>query len=100
MSVTQAGKINGIPIPGGITKPQTYENGKALYGGLNDLRMGTCDQRERCKTCDCTFSGGGTGKMNDCPGHFGHIELASPMFHKGWFDTVRSSREGGHCVRR
>ena len=30
----------------------------------------------RCLTC--------TGTMNECPGHFGHIELAKPVYHIGF----------------
>jgi DNA-directed RNA polymerase II subunit RPB1 len=31
--------------------------------------------------------------MNDCPGHFGHIELAKPVFHVGFFNkTLRVLR--------
>ena len=31
--------------------------------------------------------------MNDCPGHFGHIELARPVFHVGFFNkTLRILR--------
>lgn len=25
-----------------------------------------------------------TGNMTECPGHFGHIELAKPVFHVGF----------------
>ena len=28
------------------------------------------------------------GNMTDCPGHFGHIELAKPMYHIGFLPTV------------
>lgn len=28
--------------------------------------------------------------MADCPGHFGHLELAKPMFHIGFMKTVLS----------
>ena len=41
----------------------------------------------RCRTCDCEYTGSST-KMNDCPGHFGHIELARPVYHVGYIDTV------------
>ena len=41
--------------------------------------MGTCDTRERCKTCDCSYSGGGKA-ADDCPGHFGHIEFGTPLY--------------------
>jgi DNA-directed RNA polymerase II subunit RPB1 len=27
--------------------------------------------------------------MIDCPGHFGHIELARPLYHVGLIDSVR-----------
>jgi DNA-directed RNA polymerase II subunit RPB1 len=29
------------------------------------------------------------GGQVDCPGHFGHIELARPVFHVGLIDYVR-----------
>lgn len=37
--------------------------------------------------CIGTYSGSG-GKVNDCPGHFGHIELARPMYHMGFIKEV------------
>jgi len=43
--------------------------------GLSDTRLGTIDRSTRCGTCD--------ENMTDCPGHFGHIELAVPVFHVG-----------------
>ena len=43
--------------------------------GLADPRLGTIDRSMRCGTCD--------ENMTDCPGHFGHIELAVPVFHVG-----------------
>ena len=43
------------------------------------------DRFSRCQTC--------AGNMNDCPGHFGHIELAKPVFHIGFFNkTLRILR--------
>ena len=44
-------------------------------GGLNDPKLGTIDRSFRCETCD--------DDQNSCPGHFGHIELAAPVFHVG-----------------
>eukprot|EP00639_Heterosigma_akashiwo_P032026 CAMPEP_0194731502 /NCGR_PEP_ID=MMETSP0296-20130528/57539_1 /TAXON_ID=39354 /ORGANISM="Heterosigma akashiwo, Strain CCMP2393" /LENGTH=157 /DNA_ID=CAMNT_0039639033 /DNA_START=82 /DNA_END=551 /DNA_ORIENTATION=- len=89
MSVTQRVNINGNEIKSGIYRYETYSNGQPVYGGPNDPRMGTFDFRARCKTCDCSYSGGGGGvSINDCPGHFGHIELARPVFHMGFLDTV------------
>ncbi len=48
---------------------------KAKTGGLMDPKMGTIDRNFKCQTC-------GEG-MSECPGHFGHIELARPVFHPG-----------------
>lgn len=51
------------------------ENGNPRRGGLMDPLMGTIDRGSKCETC-------GEG-MAECPGHFGHIELARPVFHAG-----------------
>jgi len=60
-----------------INNPRSFEdNGTPTEGGINDLRMGTTDKRLRCATCKCNF--------NDCPGHFGYIHLAKPVFHVGF----------------
>ena len=40
-----------------------------------DPRMGTIDRNFKCQTC-------GEG-MSECPGHFGHVELARPVYHPG-----------------
>lgn len=48
---------------------------KPKLGGLMDPRLGTIDRNFKCQTC-------GEG-MSECPGHFGHIELARPVFHPG-----------------
>ena len=44
-------------------------------GGLSDPRLGTIDRNFKCATC-------GEG-MTECPGHFGHIELARAVYHNG-----------------
>jgi DNA-directed RNA polymerase II subunit RPB1 len=43
--------------------------------GLNDPKLGSIDRAYRCATCG--------ENMTECPGHFGHIELAVPVFHPG-----------------
>ena len=58
-----------------VEYPETYENDKPKVGGLNDTRLGTTDRNFKCATCD--------EGMSECPGHFGHIELAKPVFHPG-----------------
>jgi hypothetical protein len=63
-----------------IETSQTYEKGRPKLGGLSDPRMGTMDRALKCTT-------DGNGVL-DCPGYFGHIELAKPMFHVHFLKTV------------
>jgi DNA-directed RNA polymerase subunit A' len=57
-----------------IQTSDTYdEDGAPIAGGLMDHRLGTLEPRQRCQTC-------GNIALN-CPGHFGHIELAVPVIH-------------------
>lgn len=58
---------------------------KQKIGGLMDPRMGTIDRNFKCQTC-------GEG-MSECPGHFGHIELARPVFHPGFIVKVKKILE-------
>src|ERR1700722_4774335 len=44
-------------------------------GGLHDPRMGTINRNFKCQTC--------SEGMAECPGHFGHIELAKPVYLNG-----------------
>lgn len=89
MSVTQATTIDRQPVPAGITRPENYANGKPVYGGVNDPRMGSLNRRDPCKTCGCTYNEvGQRNRVNECPGHFGHIELAKPVYHVGFVDDV------------
>ena len=63
-----------------ITTPLAYVNGIPVDNGLMDLRMGTADRGFRCKTCGMD--------MNECPGHFGHIELVKPCYHIGQMRAI------------
>ncbi|KAF9034222.1 beta and beta-prime subunits of DNA dependent RNA-polymerase [Hymenopellis radicata] len=58
---------------------------KPKLGGVMDPRMGTIDRNFKCQTC-------GEG-MSECPGHFGHIELARPVFHPGFIIKVKKILE-------
>ena len=51
--------------------------------GLADPRLGSIDRGVKCATCD--------ENMSECPGHFGHIELAVPVFHIGMCCRILSS---------
>ena len=64
-----------------ITSTDTYSNNEPIIGGLFDSRMGVIDNDKICKTCE--------QKNTFCPGHFGHIELAKPVYYIQFFDTIR-----------
>ncbi|CAG0902113.1 unnamed protein product [Cyprideis torosa] len=61
---------------GGIRYPEIYEGGRPKLGGLMDPRQGVIDRMSRCQSC--------AGNMVECPGHFGHLDLAKPVFHIGF----------------
>ncbi|KAK9456872.1 hypothetical protein V1511DRAFT_509555 [Dipodascopsis uninucleata] len=50
--------------------------------GALDRRMGVSNNMSECETCH--------GKLATCQGHFGHIRLALPVFHVGYFKSVIS----------
>ena len=56
-------------------------NGEPKLGGLFDPRMGVIERKKRCKTCgqDCV----------KCPGHFGHIELAKPVYNTQYISYIK-----------
>ncbi|OGE54853.1 hypothetical protein PENARI_c005G11642 [Penicillium arizonense] len=53
--------------------------------GINDPRLGTIDRQYNCETCE--------EGPKECPGHFGHIELASPVFHIGFVTKIKKLLE-------
>src|SRR5271166_3995974 len=59
--------------PNGIDSAEPYDGMRPKRGGLVDARLGVIDNHSRCDTCNLTSL--------ECPGHFGHIELAEPVFH-------------------
>jgi len=72
-SVTQKLVVrNERPIPAGITTHEAFREGEAVLGGVNDPRMGDVGDR----------------KAQDHPGYFGHIELARPVYHVGFMNSV------------
>ncbi len=57
-----------------IVTPELYDiDGYPVDGGLMDLRMGAIDPGVRCRTCG--------GRLKECLGHPGSIELARPVLH-------------------
>ncbi|XRO75604.1 DNA-directed RNA polymerase subunit A' [Methanocaldococcus sp. 28A] len=77
-----------------IVTPDTYdEDGYPIDGGLMDTRLGVIDPGLVCKTCG--------GRIGECPGHFGHIELAKPVIHIGFAKTIYKILKAvcPHCGR-
>jgi len=64
-----------------VNKTDTYAGSEPVIGGLFDPRMGVLEHNKICTTCE--------QKNVFCPGHFGHIELAKPVYHAMFFDIVK-----------
>ena len=63
-----------------ITTRDTYINDKPVVGGIFDPRMGVLEPGLICPT---------DGYNNlQCPGYFGHIELARPVFYIQYLPTI------------
>ncbi|MBW3581497.1 MAG: DNA-directed RNA polymerase subunit A' [Euryarchaeota archaeon] len=65
-----------------ITADTYDDDGFPIEMGLMDPRLGVIEPGLRCKTCG--------QKVGDCPGHFGHIDLAMPVIHVGYVKTIRN----------
>ncbi|AAT42843.1 DNA-directed RNA polymerase subunit A' [Picrophilus oshimae] len=66
-----------------VITPDTYDDdGYPIDKGLMDLHMGVIEPGLRCATCG--------GKVDECPGHFGHIELAMPVVHVGFVKEIKT----------
>jgi len=64
-----------------IVTPDTYdEDGYPIENGLMDPRLGVIDPSLKCRTC--------ASKGGECQGHFGSINLARPVIHVGFADTI------------
>jgi DNA-directed RNA polymerase subunit A' len=64
-----------------VVTAELYEKeGYPVDGGLMDVRLGVIDPGLRCKTCG--------GKLKECMGHFGHIELARPAIHISYANII------------
>ena len=79
-----------------ITSGRLYEkDGKPTSGGLRDERLGS-SRRGTCVTCHKGWS--------ECPGHFGHLELAEPVVHPGvhslLLNRLRRTCRACHCAHR
>ncbi|KAK8181272.1 hypothetical protein BC567DRAFT_284571 [Phyllosticta citribraziliensis] len=72
-----------------IIYPETMDEQKQRprEGGLNDPKLGSIDRGMHCASCG--------ENMQECPGHFGHIELVTPVFHVGFINKIKKLLE---CV--
>lgn len=65
-----------------IITADTYDDdGFPIDMGLMDSHLGVIEPGLRCKTCG--------GRVDDCPGHFGHIDLAMPVVHVGYVKEIK-----------
>ncbi|MEM3113361.1 MAG: DNA-directed RNA polymerase subunit A' [Candidatus Pacearchaeota archaeon] len=64
-----------------IITPELYDmDGYPVDGGLMDLRLGAIDPGVRCRTCG--------GRLKECLGHPGSIEMARPVIHVKYVPTI------------
>ena len=63
-----------------ITNKETYVGLKPKIGGLFDPRMGVLDPGLVCPTDGKNYI--------HCPGYFGHIKLAKPVFYIQYLETI------------
>lgn len=74
----------------GINIPEAYENQEPKTGGLIDKRLGVTDYNMVCDTCGLP--------AGECPGHFGHTELAEEVFHYGYLDKIDIIKNILSCI--
>jgi DNA-directed RNA polymerase II subunit RPB1 len=63
-----------------VTTDKTYQNNQPIANGVFDSRFGVIENGKVCPTCKQT--------NQFCPGHFGHIRLARPVYLYQFFDMV------------
>ncbi|KAK8875728.1 DNA-directed RNA polymerase I subunit RPA1 [Tritrichomonas musculus] len=85
-------KISIMPI----TSSGVFDHsGNPIKDGIYDLKLGSTENNQTCPTC-------GKNAWN-CPGHFGHIKLAKPVYHPFYIKTLASLVSGlcpfCHCTR-
>jgi DNA-directed RNA polymerase subunit A' len=78
LSPDEVRRMSGSKI---ITADTYDDDGFPIDMGLMDSHLGVIEPGLRCKTCG--------GRVDDCPGHFGHIDLAMPVIHVGYIKEIK-----------
>lgn len=78
LSPDEIRKMSAIKI---ITADTYNDDGFPIDMGLMDPHLGVIEPGLRCKTCG--------GKVDECLGHFGHIDLAMPVIHVGYIKEIK-----------
>lgn len=65
----------------GVELPELYDNSEPKFGGLIDTRLGVSLLNINCATCGFD--------SENCIGHFGHIDLAEPVYHDGYILWIK-----------
>jgi len=78
LSPEEARRMSAVKV---ITADTYDDDGYPIDMGLMDLHLGVIEPNLRCRTCG--------GRVNDCPGHFGIIELAMPVIHVGYAKEIK-----------
>ncbi len=79
LSPEEIRKMSQIKI---ITADTYDDDGYPIERGLMDLHLGVIEPGLKCATCG--------GRVDECPGHFGHIELAMPVVHVGFIKEIKT----------
>ncbi len=78
LSPDEIRKMSAVKI---ITADTYDDDGYPIEMGLMDMHLGVIEPNLRCRTCG--------GRVNECPGHFGVIELAMPVIHAGYAKEIK-----------
>ena len=70
-----------------ITADTYDDDGFPIPMGLMDMHLGVIEPGLRCKTCG--------RKLDECPGHFGHIDFAMPIIHVGYTKMIKDCSDTG-----
>jgi DNA-directed RNA polymerase III subunit RPC1 len=77
LSSSDISKLSSIEL---VNRGLYSENRESVPYGPLDLKLGVNEKGKTCNTC--------SKKIVDCPGHFGYIRLALPIFHIGYFKYI------------